>query len=64
VNFELRNTIFYPSQDWFRLHPEQPVDFELLVRESSIYNNLLEQYEMDVEVIKEVTSATAPLENI
>jgi hypothetical protein len=64
VNFELRNTIFYPSQDWFRLHPEQPVNFELLVRESSIYNNLLEQYEMDVEVIKEVTSATAPLENI
>ena len=63
VNLELKNTIFYPSQDWFRLHPEQPVDFKLLVRESSIYNNLLEQYEMDVEVIKTAEEITPTPQN-
>ncbi len=52
INFELKNTVIKPSQDWFRLHPEKNVDVKLLQQESAIYNNLIEQYEMILEVIK------------
>jgi hypothetical protein len=52
VNFELRKTSLKPSSDWFRLHPENPVDVQLLLQESALYNNLIEQFEMDLEVIK------------
>ena len=52
IDFELKQTVIKPSQDWFRLHPEQNVDLNLLQQESSIYNNLIEQYDMKLEVIK------------
>lgn len=54
VDFEIRSTLITPGQDWFRLHPEQAneVDIEQLVRESSIHNNLIEQYTITLEVIK------------
>ncbi|WP_269624011.1 class I SAM-dependent methyltransferase [Prochlorococcus marinus] len=53
IDFELKKTLVKPSQDWFRLHPEQNVDLKLLQQESSIYNNLIEQYDMTLEVIKD-----------
>ena len=53
IDFELKQTVIKPSQDWFRLHPEQNVDINLLQQESSIYNNLIEQYDMTLEVIKD-----------
>ena len=53
IDFELKKTIIKPSQDWFRLHPEQNVDINLLQQESSIYNNLIEQYDMTLEAIKD-----------
>ena len=52
IDFELKQTVIKPSQDWFRLHPKQNVDINLLQQESSIYNNLIEQYDMKLEVIK------------
>lgn len=52
VDFELRSTIYKPSPDWFRLHPEQPVDIDLLIRESNIYNNLIEEIEIILEAVK------------
>ena len=48
-----KQTKIKPSQDWFRLHPGQNVDLNLLQQESSIYNNLIEQYDMYLEVIKD-----------
>ena len=53
INFELKQTVIKPSEDWFRLHPDKNVDVRLLQQESNIYNNLIEQYEMILEVIKE-----------
>ncbi len=53
IDFELKQVGIKPSQDWFRLHPEQNVDLNLLQQESSIYNNLIEQYDMILEVIKD-----------
>ena len=52
IDFELKQTVIKPSSDWFRLHPEKNVDIKLLVQESKIYNNLIEQYDMILEVIK------------
>ena len=52
IDFELKKYFIKPSQDWFRLHPEKNVDFTFLQQESNIYNNLIEQYEMLLEVIK------------
>lgn len=52
VDLEIRSLVVYPSTDWFRLHPEPSVDMELLEQESRIYNNLIEQYEISLEVIK------------
>ncbi len=53
IDFELKKTAIKPSQDWFRLHPEQNVDIHLLQQESLIYNNLIEEYNMILEVIKD-----------
>lgn len=52
VNFELIETIYKPSSSWFDLHPEPEVDIELLLSESTYYNNLIEQIEMLLEVVK------------
>ena len=53
IDFELKKTIVKPSSDWYRLHPEKKIDSKLFQEESAIYNNLIEQYEMILEVIKD-----------
>lgn len=52
VDFELLYTKYTPSSYWFDLHPEPEVDLDLLLSESTYYNNLIEQIEMSLEVIK------------
>ncbi|MFB2898134.1 hypothetical protein ACE1CI_34900 [Aerosakkonemataceae cyanobacterium BLCC-F50] len=52
VNFELIETFYKPSSFWFNLHPEPEVDVAFLLSESAYYNNLIEQIEMVLEVIK------------
>ena len=52
IDFELKQTLIKPSSDWFRLYPDKNVNLELIQQESNIYNNLIEQYEMLLEVIK------------
>ncbi len=52
VDLELRKLIMYPSDDWYALHPERPVNEELILRESALHNNLTLQIEMVLEVIK------------
>ena len=53
IDFELKETIIKPSRDWFRLHPDKNVDVSLLQQESNIYNNLIEEFDMLLEVIKD-----------
>jgi hypothetical protein len=52
VDFELVATTLKPGAHWFRLHPGQPVDMELLLRESALYNNLIEELKIELRVIK------------
>lgn len=56
VDFEVKKTVITASSDWFRLHPGKEVDVELLQLESRIYTNLIEQYSIDLEVIKNSNS--------
>ena len=53
IDFERRKTNLRPSEEWFKLHPSQEIDVELFRQESKRYNNLIEQYEMTLEVIKD-----------
>tara|TARA_B100000214_G_C23816528_1_gene557595 strand:+ start:26 stop:589 length:564 start_codon:yes stop_codon:yes gene_type:complete len=52
IDFEIRKIQLKASEDWFRLHPNENVDIKLLQQESNIYNNLIEQYDMLLEVVK------------
>ena len=52
IDFELKQTGIKASQDWYRLHPDKNVDIKLLQQESNIYNNLIEQFDMLLEVVK------------
>jgi hypothetical protein len=58
VNFELIETKYKPSSHWFNLHPEPDVDIELLLSESIYYNNLIEEIQMLLEVVKFSNLAT------
>lgn len=53
VNFELIETYYTPSSHWFNLHPEPEVDIDFLLSESIYYNNLIEQIEMALEIVKD-----------
>jgi hypothetical protein len=52
VDFELIETLYQPSAHWYRLHPGPNVDLNLLLSESALYNNLIEQLEMTLQVVK------------
>lgn len=54
VDFELIETRYIPSGHWFRLHPEPQVNWELLQAESALYNNLIQEIYMKLEVVKSV----------
>jgi len=60
VDFELIETRFKPSETWFRLHPEPQVDLEKLLFQGSIYNNLIEEIQMMLQVVKPPSGAAVP----
>ena len=52
VDFELVRTSFSPSQVWRNRYPKHVQDVQMLVRENNLYNNLIEQIDMELRVIK------------
>lgn len=52
VNFELLETKYKPSQDWYRLHPEPQVQVQYLLQEAALYNNLIEEIHLTLQVVK------------
>ncbi|PPT05001.1 hypothetical protein CKA32_005621 [Geitlerinema sp. FC II] len=52
VNFELVKTNFVPSQLWCDRYPNRVSDLQLLLQESALYNNLIEEVDMILKVIK------------
>ena len=52
VDFELVSVNYKPGAQWFRRHPDQNVNLQLLLEEAAIYNNLIEQLDMVIRVVK------------
>jgi hypothetical protein len=52
VDFELVSTSLRPGAAWFERHPGAQVDLALLMRESALMNNLIEQYDFTLRVVK------------
>ena len=52
VDYELVETRYRPSAHWFRLHPGPKVDFEHLLSESALHDNLIEEIRMILKVVK------------
>ncbi len=52
VDLELRSIRLEPSEHWYKMHPHEEVDVQLLIQESEIYNGLIKLYDMELEVIK------------
>jgi hypothetical protein len=57
VDFELVKTSFTPSQVWRNRYPNHQQDLNLLVRENNIYNNLIEQVDMELRAVKPAGSS-------
>ena len=60
VDFELVKTNLTPSQVWFNRYPNHRQDVNMLMRETKIYNNLIEQVDMELRVIKPAGSFDGP----
>ena len=52
VDFEIRSIRIEPSNHWYRLHPGKNINVPLLIQESEIYNGLIQQYDIWLEVLK------------
>lgn len=52
VDFEVTKTNYRASQVWRNRYPNRQDDAQLLLRESNIYNNLIEQIDIELQVIK------------
>ncbi len=52
VDFELIETKLEPSELWYILHPERPVDHKALLQQSALFNNLIEEVEMTLRPVK------------
>ena len=52
VDFEIIQIKRKPGKDWLKLHPNGLDDSDQINLETSIYNNLIEEYEIQLEVIK------------
>ncbi len=59
VDFELVQTSLTPSAVWRNRYPKQVDNLELLFRESRIYDNLIEQIDFTMKVIKPAGSAAS-----
>ncbi|MEO0535214.1 MAG: hypothetical protein AAF215_15245 [Cyanobacteria bacterium P01_A01_bin.123] len=52
VDFELVQTNLSASPLWFERYRDRANDVQLLLQESALYNNLIEEIEMQLQVIK------------
>jgi predicted SAM-dependent methyltransferase len=52
IDFELTEMTMQPSELWYQLHPQRPVDAEALKVESTLCNNLIEEVQMTIRPVK------------
>jgi hypothetical protein len=52
VDFELIDLKLEPSETWFGLYPQRPVDMAVLMQQSTLYNNLIAEVQMTLQPVK------------
>jgi hypothetical protein len=52
IDFELIEVRLQPTELWFKLHPQLPVDMAALLAESALHNNLIEEVHMTLRPVK------------
>ena len=52
VDFELIDLKLEPSETWFGLYPQRPVDMTALMQQSTLYNNLIAEVQMTLQPVK------------
>jgi len=52
VDFELTKTQLVPGQLWRDRYPDRADARQLLLQESALYNNLIEELDMVLQVVK------------
>ena len=52
VDFELVDTAYTPSEVWFERYPKKASDLDLLLKESTVYSNLIKDVEMILMAVK------------
>jgi hypothetical protein len=52
IDFELMEVKLEPSELWYRLHPQRPVDAGILIQQSALYNNLIQEVQMTLRPVK------------
>ena len=52
IDIELIGTNIKPGEAWFKMHPNKEVNVNLLLEKSKIYNNLIEEFQMQLKIKK------------
>jgi hypothetical protein len=52
IDFEVTDVIVKPSELWHRLHPQRPQDTAALLQQSSLHNNLIEEFRMTLLAVE------------
>ena len=52
VDFEVTEVKLEPSELWFRLNPQIPVDMGALMQQSALYNNMIQEVQITLRPVK------------
>lgn len=52
IDIELIGTNIKPGEAWFKMYPNKEVNVNLLLEKSKIYNNLIEEFQMQLKIKK------------
>ena len=52
IDFEIVEVKHIPGELWHRVHPQNPADAEILMQQSALYNNVIEQVHMTLRAVK------------
>ena len=56
IDFEIVSKNLKPGEAWFKLHPDENVDINAFIEESTYKNNLIEEFQIVIKAIKKYTS--------
>ena len=52
IDFEVSDVTLKPAELWYRVHPQVPADVDVLIHQSALCNNLIEEVQMTLRAVK------------